>query len=201
MVKYVKSSLQRLALFKSRSERKSIECNVSLKLDVSTRWNSSYIMSEVTEKYQMAFELMLDEDGHFMNYLYDDGVGKNELGTLTNDDWYNIHQFIKFLQVFYDVTVKISGSMYSTSNLFFDILCYVHSCLTKYSESSDPLLSTMANRMKEKYDKYWGNVEKIIPLLFVASLFDPRYKIIALEYWFQLSFRVDKVKRMNTQLK
>jgi hypothetical protein len=27
-------------------------------------------------KYQKALELMLDEDGHFMNYLYDDDVGK-----------------------------------------------------------------------------------------------------------------------------
>jgi hypothetical protein len=158
-------------------------------------------MLKVAEKYQRAFDLMLDEDGHFMNYLYDDDVGKKGLGTLTDDDWYNIRQFIKFLQVFYDVTLKISGSMYSTSNLFFDILCSVHSCLTEYSESSDPLLSTMANKMKVKYDKYWGDVEKINPLLFVARLFDPRYKMIALEYWFRLSFGVDKAKRMNTQLK
>jgi hypothetical protein len=37
MVKYVKSSPQRLALFKSCTERKSIEYNASLKLDVSIR--------------------------------------------------------------------------------------------------------------------------------------------------------------------
>jgi hypothetical protein len=37
MVKYVKYSSQRLALFKSCVERKSVECNASLKLDVSTR--------------------------------------------------------------------------------------------------------------------------------------------------------------------
>jgi hypothetical protein len=37
MVKYVKSSPQRLTLFKSYAERKSVECNASLKLDVSTR--------------------------------------------------------------------------------------------------------------------------------------------------------------------
>jgi hypothetical protein len=73
--------------------------------------------------------------------------------------------------------------------------------LTEYFESSDPLLSTMANRMKVKYDKYWGDVEKINPLLFVASLLDPLYKMIALEYWFRLSFGVDKVKQMDTQLK
>jgi hypothetical protein len=67
-------SPQRLAIFKSCAERKSVECNASLKLNVFTRWNSTYIMLEVTEKCQMAFELMLDEDGHFMNYLYDDDV-------------------------------------------------------------------------------------------------------------------------------
>jgi hypothetical protein len=75
MVKYVKSSPQRLGLFKFCAERKSVECNASLTLDVSTRWNSTYIMLEVAKKYQRAFELMLDEDRHFMNYLYDDDVG------------------------------------------------------------------------------------------------------------------------------
>jgi hypothetical protein len=135
-----------------------------------------------------------------MNYLYDD-VGKKGLETLTDDNWYNIRQFIKFLQVFYDVTLKISSSMYSTSNLFFDILCSVYSYLIEYFESSDPSLSTMANKMKVKYDKYWGDVEKINSLLFVTSLLNPRYKIIALEYWFRLSFGVDKAKWMDTQLK
>ena len=35
----------------------------------------------------------------------------------------------------------------------------------------------------------------------MASLLDPRYKMIALKYWFQLSFGVDKAKWMDTQLK
>lgn len=73
-------------------------------------------MLEVAEKYQRAFELMIDKDGHFLNYLYEDGAGKKGLGSSTNDDWYNIRHFIKFLQVFYDVTMQISGSLHSTSN-------------------------------------------------------------------------------------
>jgi hypothetical protein len=85
--------------------------------------------------------------------MYEDGVGKKGLGSPTDDDWYNIHHFIKFLQVFYDVTMQISSSLHSTSNLYFDVLFSVYSCLTKYSESSDPLLNTMVNRMKVKYDK------------------------------------------------
>lgn len=158
-------------------------------------------MLEVAEKYQRAFELMIDEDGHFLNYLYEDGAGKRGLGSPTDDDWYNIRHFIKFLQVFYDVTMQISGSLHSTSNLYFDVLCSIYSCLTEYSESSDPLLNTMANRMKMKYDKYWGDVEKINPLLFVASLLDPRYKMAGLEYWFRLSFGAEKAERIDSQLK
>jgi len=133
--------------------------------------------------------------------MYEDGVGKKGLGSPTDDDWYNIHHFIKFLQVFYDVTMQISSSLHSTSNLYFDVLFSVYSCLTKYSESSDPLLNTMVNRMKVKYDKYWGDVEKINPLLFVASLLDPRYKMAGLEYWFWLSFGAEKVERIDSQLK
>jgi len=86
MVKYVKSSPQRLALFKSCIERKNVKCNASLTLDVPTRWNYTYTMLEVAEKYQRAFELMIDENGHFLNYLYEDGAGKRELGSPTDDD-------------------------------------------------------------------------------------------------------------------
>jgi hypothetical protein len=73
------------------------------------------MMLEVAEKYQRAFELMKDEDEHFLNYLYEDGAGKRGLGSLTNDDWHNIRHFIKFLQVFYDVTMQIFGSLHSIS--------------------------------------------------------------------------------------
>jgi hypothetical protein len=44
-------------------------------------------MLEVAQKYQRAFELMIDEDGHFLNYLYEDGAGKRGLGFLNDDDW------------------------------------------------------------------------------------------------------------------
>jgi hypothetical protein len=190
MVKYVESCPQRLALFKSCVERKNIECNASLTLDVPTRWNSTYIMLEVAEEYQRAFELMIDEDEHFLNYLYKDGAGKRGLGSPNDDNWYNICHFIKFFQVFYDATMKISGSLHSTSNLYFDVLCDVHSCLIDNFESNDPLLNTIANIMK-----------KINPLLFVATLLDAHYKMASLEYWFRLSFGAEKAERIDSQLK
>ena len=82
MVKYVKGSPQRLALFKSCVQRKQLLYKSSLKLDVSTRWNSTYMMLEVAQKYERAFDLMLDEDLNLFNYLNED-----ELGAPTEDDW------------------------------------------------------------------------------------------------------------------
>jgi hypothetical protein len=149
MVKYVKGSLQRLALFKSCIERKQLGCKSSLKLDVSTRWNSTYIMLEVAQKYERAFDLIIDEDLNLFSYLNED-----ELGAPTKDDWQKVRHLVKFLRVFYDEPIHMSGSSYSTSNLFFETLQNVFHCLMDYCESDDYLLSNMARKMKVKYDKY-----------------------------------------------
>jgi hypothetical protein len=180
MMKYVKGSPQRSAIFKSYAERKTIGYHASLVLDVPTRWNSTYMMLDVAEKYESAFELMLDEDVSFGNYLCEDGGGRKGLGVPLDEDWKIVRNFAKFLQVFYEVTIEISGSLYSTSNNYFNIFQNVYNTLIEYCESDDDLLSSMVIKMKMKYDKYWGDFEKINPLLFVTAVLDPRYKMIIL---------------------
>ena len=63
---------------------------------------------------------------------------------------------MKFLKLFYEVTLRFSGSLYVTSNVFFNKLCVMKTELTNLCESEDPLLSMMARDMHEKFDKYWG---------------------------------------------
>ncbi|CAL1378358.1 unnamed protein product [Linum trigynum] len=35
----------------------------------------------------------------------------------------------------------------------------------------------MATKMKQKYDKYWGDVDKMNKLLYIAAVLDPRLKL------------------------
>ena len=39
----------------------------------------------------------------------------------------------------------------------------------------------MAKRMRMKYDKYYGTPDKMNPLVYIATIFDPRYKLVGLE--------------------
>jgi hypothetical protein len=95
----------------------------------------------------------------------------------------------------------MSSSSYSTFNLFFSILKNVYHCLMKYCENNNYSLSNITTTMKEKYNKYWGDFEAINPLLFIASLLDPRYKIFVLEFWFQANVGIIKAKDIVDSLK
>ncbi|XP_035549768.1 zinc finger BED domain-containing protein RICESLEEPER 2-like [Juglans regia] len=97
LIKYVKSSPQRLATFKSCVDRSKVPCSSFLCLDVPTRWNSTFLMLDVAEKYQKAFQLLLDEDPYSRVYLSEDGHGKKGLGAPEADDWETIRNFSKMI--------------------------------------------------------------------------------------------------------
>jgi hypothetical protein len=153
-------------------------------------------MLEATQKYERTFDLMIDEDLNLFNYL-----NEEELGAPTEDDWQKIRHLVKFLRVFYDETIHMSGSTYSTSNFFFETLQNGFHCLMDYCESDDYLLSNMARKMKVKYDKYWGDFEAINPLLWVAVVLNPRYKVSVLKFWLQTNVGIEKAKKVVDQFK
>lgn len=101
---------------------------------------------------------------------------KNVKGHPEGIDFANVKCFIHFLKFFYDVTMKISGSKYCTSNLFFIELVKMQDAIIKLCLSEDLMMRDMARRMKEKYDKYWDNLENTNFLLYVSVVLDPRYK-------------------------
>lgn len=185
-MRYVRSSPNRYEVFKKCVEKQKIVSKSLVCLDVPTRWNSTYLMLEAAEK---AFERLEDEDSNYRAYFKvcegEDGDGQvfgdedenmdedeNEDGDGENGrkksrrsptarDWNNCRIFLKFLKLFYNATKRFSGSLFVTSNYFFDEMFVSQTKIEQLIKKDDKLLSTMAQNMKEKFEKYWGNGEKI----------------------------------------
>ena len=64
-VRYVKSSPNTNQTFRSIMERLGIESKCLLSLDVSTRWNSTYLMLDTVEKFEKVFLRMDFEDDSY----------------------------------------------------------------------------------------------------------------------------------------
>lgn len=87
-VKYIKQSLVRIKKFKECCESQLITCKKSLCLDVPTRWNSTYLMLDTAQHFELAFERYSFYDIEFLDHLRnspcEDGT---TAGVLTSEDW------------------------------------------------------------------------------------------------------------------
>ena len=197
VVRYVKSSPNRFEKFKACVEKEKIQSKSLLCLDVSTRWNSTYLMLESALKFVAAFERMEEDDGHFLRYFEDPSSGPPRFL-----DWENVRLFTKFLGMFYEATLRFSGSLFVTTNMYFHELISLQDQLNQLCNGrGDPLLKGMAQRMKLKYDKYWGSVDRINPMLFVAVVVDPRYKLKYVRFWFKQWYDKEKADELGLRVR
>ncbi|XP_074266509.1 zinc finger BED domain-containing protein RICESLEEPER 2-like [Silene latifolia] len=197
VVKFIRQSPSRLKRFNECVESESIESKASLCLDVCTRWNSTYIMLNTAQKFESAFGKYARKDPHFMIEL------QGEVEGIPNAiDWERVRYISVFLEGFYDLTRRISGSLYVTANsLFFDIVS-IYDMISKLDSGSDKTFSDMASEMKTKCDKYWGNINKMNTLIYISAILDPRVKLVGIQIALsdmygdvKGEFMTDKVKR------
>nr|XP_023897492.1 zinc finger BED domain-containing protein RICESLEEPER 1-like [Quercus suber] len=158
-----------------------------LEMKDGLRWNSTYLMLEATEKFETTFDRMHEEDVEFSSYFMEvDGDEKQKhIGPPKGEDWLNVRMFCNFLWLFYEVTLRFSGSLFVTSNTYFCELVGIQNELHRLCGiDGDPLLKEIAQSMKEKYEKYWGDIENMNLMMLIAVVLDPRYKMKYLKYWF-----------------
>ncbi|XP_009627334.2 zinc finger BED domain-containing protein RICESLEEPER 2-like [Nicotiana tomentosiformis] len=148
-------------------------------------------MLDTTVKFEQAFTRMYVDDHKYQKYFRE--VTK---GHPSADDWKIVKAFIMFLNIFYQTTLKFSGSLYVISNAFFHEFFNVRNAIIKYSYSGDLILIDMANMMKGKFDKYWGKFENLNMLLFIVVVLDPRYKMKYVNFILSISYNplVKKLK-------
>jgi hypothetical protein len=66
---------------------------------------------------------------------------------LSEQEWEKVKELIVCLKVFYDATLKLSGTKYPTLNLFFPKFCEVYLSIKKMDSSSYPFIVKMSIEM------------------------------------------------------
>ena len=183
VVRYVKSSPNRNQTFRSFMKRLGIESKCLLSLDVPTRWNYTYLMLDTSEKFEKMFLRMDFEDASYSSYFMNK-ENSGGLGSRSGDDFQNSRKFVGFFKLFYNATKKFSGSLYVTSNTFFDEMFVIQENIAHLIKSQNHLLKNIATKMEAKFEKYWGKGDKINKLLYVAVVLDPRKKMRFLKFSF-----------------
>lgn len=75
-------------------------------IDVVIKWNSTYLILDVTQQYITTFDALALED---LLYKF----------RPTPQEWEKVDLVCRLLKVFYDATNVISATKYPTSNLYF----------------------------------------------------------------------------------
>lgn len=97
------------------------------------------------------------------------------------DDLDKVEQVLKILKVFYEAAHVVLGSDYPTPNLFLGVIWRVKEVLDEKESYAGDYVRRMVGKMKEKFDKYWGNCNL---LMAVAAVLDPRYIMILVDFAF-----------------
>nr|VDD57460.1 unnamed protein product [Brassica oleracea] len=96
-VVYVRGSGNRLISFEQKVESGRMTRG-SLPLDVTTRWNSTYLMLSTALKFRVMFDKMETEDKLYNDYFMEVGIkGRREWDLLNTLDWKAIEKTRSFL--------------------------------------------------------------------------------------------------------
>ena len=147
----------RLDKFKEYAALEKVDSKAFLNLDVCTRWNSTHDMLNAAIIYEKVFARYADEDPYFtVDLTIEKSGGVQGPGVPDEQDWENARKMAEFLRHFADLTVRVSASLSVTANTFFHEIGEVNLLVRGWLQSEDSLQREMGKRMKDKYDKYWG---------------------------------------------
>jgi len=126
IISFLNSSNQRTAAYKSYCIATGVRPR-KFQLNMEVRWNSTYLMLKHLFPHKATFTT-------FMHAQYPRVEGAQLL--LTADHWAMAEKVLKFLELFYDSTVALSGVYYPTSPLMIHYLVKIAIHLKNYANDS-----------------------------------------------------------------
>ncbi|KAG8370310.1 hypothetical protein BUALT_Bualt14G0103600 [Buddleja alternifolia] len=174
-VDYIRRSDSRLKIFTEIVKQLNLRKRKLID-DCKTRRNSTYEMLAIAIKFRDVFPRYADQDPCYLDCP-------------SPSDWEKVVKVCSLLEVFWKATHVISRSYYPTSNLFLQEVVRVKVELDSKSQSSDDFIYDMVNSMKRKFDKYWGESNLLMAR---AAVLDPRYKMMAFEFFFPKLYSPEK---------
>ncbi|XP_052178603.1 zinc finger BED domain-containing protein RICESLEEPER 1-like [Diospyros lotus] len=167
-IRYARSSLPTQEKFNEMVHLVRVDSRKSLSLDNPMRWDSTYFMLEVALEYKHVFSLLHEHDSAYT--------------TCPSDvEWDRASAITGYLKFFVEVCNVFTGNKHPTPNIYFPEICDVHLQLIEWSQNSDAYISSLALKMKSKFDEYW---KKCSLALAVAAILDPRFKMKLVEYYY-----------------
>ncbi|XP_019186730.1 PREDICTED: zinc finger BED domain-containing protein RICESLEEPER 2-like [Ipomoea nil] len=153
--------------------------------DCKTRWNSTFEMLSCALKFKEAFKMLNDRDPFFDSCPLE-------------DDWVKVTKVCSILEAFWTATHIISGCEYPTSNLFLQEVQKIKAALDSHANDEDSFIKDLVGKMKMKFDKYWGECNL---LMAIGAVFDPRKKMLAVEFCFPRLYSDIEAKENISKMK
>ncbi|KAK7276782.1 hypothetical protein RIF29_17928 [Crotalaria pallida] len=183
-IRYIKSSQTVHEKFNAMAKEVGISSQKCLFIDNPLRWNSTYSMLEAALEFRDIFMLLQENDnGYTIN--------------LSDVEWERVSAVTSYLKLFVEVTNVFTRTKYPTASIYFPELCDVKLHLNEWCKNSDEYISSLALRMRNKFDEYW---EKCSLGLAVAAMLDPRFKMKLVEYYYPQIYGSTSAGRINDVL-
>ncbi|EPS70949.1 hypothetical protein M569_03810, partial [Genlisea aurea] len=161
LVNLVKKSSAKRLIFKQMCQSRGIPFK-SLKIDCSTRWNSTLNMLRSLLPYKQIIPSFLTSQ--IDHNLFIDSTIFTKFETLC-----------ELLSVFEKYTLTFSGSYYPTNHLVLPALVSISKVFKKYADVN--FLKEIVYAMSDKFVKYFVSIP---PLFLISAILDPRIKISGL---------------------
>ncbi|XP_052116465.1 zinc finger BED domain-containing protein RICESLEEPER 2-like [Arachis duranensis] len=151
---------------------------------------------EVALKHRKEFELLALKDNTYIGEM-NGGKGR---GVPSDSDWEYAESIVPFLRVFNDASIRVSGTLYVTSDMYMKEVFAIGRFIRHSCDSVDFSTMSMAERMRVKYEKYWGNPDSVNMLLLIAIVLNPMQKIEYVNYFLDYFFGEEKGGELKSKL-